>query len=285
MVNYYLYRIGQAIALSLPLRLGYTVAVFLSDIRHLYAFEDRRRVTENLKIIFPEKSEREIAKIRRKVFHNFAKYLVDFFRFNKIDLRYIDKNVKVENIQYIIDSLAEGKGAILLTAHLGNWELGGVVVSMLGYPLLSVALPHKSEKVNNFFNAQREGKGVSVLPLGNAAKGCLKALRRNGLLGLVGDRDFVGKGINVNFFGKPTIFPSGPAFFSLQTGAKIIPGFMLRDKGDKMRLVFEKPIEYKRSGDNAKDLAVITNSFRGVFEKYIRNYPDQWYLFRRFWKE
>lgn len=285
MLKYFLYRLAQSFALSLPIKAAYRLAVFAADLYSVFAFIDRRRVAQNLKIIFPQKTDCEISVIRKQLFHNFAKYLVDFFRFNKLDMRYIKENIHVRNMHHVDSALTLGKGVILVTAHLGNWELGGVVISMLGYPFITVALRHKSKEVDAFFNGQRQSKGVSVLALGNAAKGCLKALRKNELLGLVGDRDFVGKGMVVEFFGKPTVFPLGPAALSLQTKSKIIPGFMLRNKDDSFDLVMDKPIEYIPTGDNEKDERELIIRYKTIFEDYIRRYPEQWYMFRRFWKE
>ena len=285
MLNYITYRFGQSIALSFPLKTAYSIAVFLADVRYLFAFRDKRFVTENLKAIFPEKSEKEIAVIRRAMFRNFAKYLVDFFRFKKLDMEYVNKNIRFENIQHVKEGLKSGNGVILLTAHLGNWELGGVAIAMAGYPLMSVALPHKSKKVNEFFNSQRQSRGMGVLPLGNAAKSCLKTLKNNGLLALVGDRNFIGKGMIVDFFGKPAVFPTGPAFLSLHSKAKIVPGFMLRNGDDSFVIKFEPSLEYTPCGDDDKDLHEIIAKCKNVIENYIRKYPDQWYMFRRFWKE
>ncbi|MCX5696130.1 MAG: lysophospholipid acyltransferase family protein [Candidatus Omnitrophica bacterium] len=285
MFSYLFYRFAQFLALSLPLKTAYRLGIFAGDLYSAFAFIDRRRVLENLKIIFPEKSSCELVIIRKKLFHNFAKYLVDFFRFHKLDMEYIKENIHVKNMHYVDSSLSESNGVILASAHLGNWELGAVVVSMLGYSFLTVALPHKSKKVNAFFNGQRQSKGVHVLPLGNAAKGCIKALRRNEVLALVGDRDFVGKGIVMDFFGKPTIFPLGPAVLSLQTKAKIVPAFMLRNADDSFDLIMDKPIEYEPGTDKEKDVKEIIRRYKTVFEDYIRRYPDQWYMFRRFWKE
>lgn len=285
MFSYFIYIIGRAITLCLTLDKAYKLGIILSDLYCVFAFVDRRRVTENLKIIFPQKSSLEIKEIRVKIFHNFAKYLVDFFRFNKMDVAYVKKNVHLKNEHYIKEALSKGNGVILLTAHLGNWELGGVAVSMMGYSLLIVALPHKSKKVNAFFNAQRETSGERVLPLGNAAKGCLRALKKNELLGLVGDRNFVGKGLTIDFFGKPTVFPAGPAILSLQTKAKILPTFTIRNPDDSFDLIVNKPLEYEISGDNEKDLKEIITRYKEIFEDYIRLYPEQWYMFRRFWKE
>ncbi len=285
MFNYIIYRIGQFIALHLPLKTAYKVAIFFSDLHYIFAAGDRRITRENIKVIFPEKSEREIRRMRIRMFRNFAKYLVDFFRFSKLDINYIKRNIKVENIHYIDEALSKGKGAIIVTAHLGNWELGGVVVALLGYPFWIVALPHKYRKVNDFFNFQRGSKGINVIPLGRAARQSLDILKENRVLALAGDRDFSEKGIVSDFFGRPAIFPQGPAALSLKTGAKIIPGFMLRNEGDTFTLKFEKPLEFISTGDKNNDLIGLTAQYRNIFEDYIRKYPDQWYMFRKFWRD
>lgn len=285
MYNYILYRIGQFVALHLPLNLGYKLAVFISDLRYIFALQDRRNVKANLKAIFPDKTEREIRWIRISMFRNFAKYLVDFFRFEKLDKEYIQKNIKIENIHYVNEAFSKGKGIIILTAHLGNWELGGVVVALLGYPFWAVALPHKDSRVNNFFNFQRMRKGVRVIPLGKAVRQCLNVLEENKIVALLGDRDFTEKGIILDFFGKPAFFPEGAAAFSLKTGAAIIPAFMLRNPDDTFTLTIEEPIRFIPTGDKDRDLVELIGRFKVLFEEYIRKYPEQWYMFRKFWTE
>jgi lauroyl/myristoyl acyltransferase len=282
-LNYYIYRIGQFIALILPLRLVYAIAVFLADLHYLFAFRDRRFVRNNLRAIFPDKLNRHLRKISRMVFRNFAKYLADFFRFEKLNRQYIDKNIKLENLHYFDAALSRGKGVVVLTAHLGNWELGGVVIAQLGYPFWVVALPHKTKKVNDFFDAQRNRKGVKVIALGKAIRSCISEVRNNHMVALVGDRDFTGKGILIDFFGLPTHFPEGPAALSLMTGASIVPGFMLRNPDDSFTLKIEKPVEFSPTGDKAKDMAALVVAYKNIFEDYIRKYPEQWYIFRRFW--
>ncbi|RJP28841.1 MAG: hypothetical protein C4533_03355 [Candidatus Omnitrophota bacterium] len=285
MFNYIFYRIGQFIALFLPLKVAYKFAVFVSDVHYIFANIDRKNVTRNLKVIFPDKTDREISVIRREMFRNFAKYLVDFFRFPKLNRQYIEKNIKIINIENFDEAIKRKKGAIVLTAHLGNWELGGVVTALMGYPLYAVALEHKHKRVNDFFNFQRESKGMRVIPLKKAVRQSLNALRGNNLLALVGDRDFTGKGIPVEFFNKQACLPEGPAALSLRTGAVIIPGFMVRNPNDSFTLTIEKPIEYAATGDNAVDIKNIINIYKSLFEKFIRKYPEQWYMFRYFWKD
>ena len=283
MLNYYLYRFGQFIAVSLPLRFVYAFAIFLADLHYVFAFRDRRFVRANLRVIFPDKSNSNLREISRKVFQNFAKYLVDFFRFERLNLEYINKNIKLENLHNFDEALAKGKGVVVLTAHLGNWELGGVVISQLGYPFFAVALPHKNKKVNDFFDAQRNSKGVKVIAMGKAVRSCMSEIRNNHMVALVGDRDFTEKGIVVDLFGKPTHFPEGPAALSLITGAPLVPGFMLRNPDDSFTLRIEKPVEFYPSGDRSRDLVKLIKIYKNIFEDYIRKYPEQWYVFRPFW--
>jgi len=285
MIYYLIYKIGSFFALHLPIKLAYKIAVILSDLRYLFARKDRANVRANLKVIFPNKSLSEIKSIRLAMFRNFAKYLVDFFRFPLLDKEYIKKIVRVINLHYFDEALTKGKGAIGLTAHIGNWELAGVTMTLMGYPIGAVALPHRHKSVDTFFNSQRQKKGLIVIPLGRAARHCLNLLHGNKIIALVGDRVFNSAGILTDFFGLPAYLPEGPAAFSLKTGAPIVPGFILRNPDDTFKLVFEKPIEFHPSGDKDKDLMQILSKYKLIIEGYIRRYPEQWFMFRKFWTE
>jgi len=284
MFEYLLYRIGQFLALRLPLKLCYFLAVFISDLRYPFASQDRFWVKKNLKTIFPEKDDKEIRRIRRQMFRNFAKYLVDFLRFPLLDKEYIKKNIRIENLDYFAQVQAKGKGVIALTAHIGNWELGGVVISLLGYPLWAVVLPHPHKKVNVFFDRQREAKSLKVIPLKKATRLCFKVLKEKQILGLVGDRNFSDHGVVVDFFGRPTLFPKGPAELAIKTQAAIVPGFMIRNKDDSYTLKIEAPIEVNNPYSQ-EALKEIVNQYKNIFEAWIRQYPEQWFMFQKFWME
>jgi KDO2-lipid IV(A) lauroyltransferase len=285
MIYYLIYKLGAFLSLHLPLKLAYKIAIFFSDLHYLFANKDRANVKANLKAIFPHKSPREIKSIRLAMFRGFAKYLVDFFRFSLLDKNNIKNILRIVNLHYVDAALAKGKGAIVLTAHTGNWELGGVGMALNGYPIGAVALPHRHKRVDRFFNSQRQEKGLIVMPLGRAARDCLRLLRENKIIALLGDRVFNAKGMLTDFFGLPTYLPEGSAAFSLKTGAPIIPGFVLRNPDDTSKLVFEKPIEYFSCGDRDKDLREILSRYKLIIEDYIRRYPEQWFMFRPFWKD
>lgn len=286
MINYYLYKLGEFLASAIPLRMAYALAVFVTDTRFIFADQDRKFVYANLKAIFPDKSKAEIRAIRRRMFHNFAKYLVDFFRSPNNSPEYWKKNTNVEGFEHFDQALKKGKGVIVLTAHIGNWEMGGQLIGRAGYPFYVVALPHANPAVNRFFDSRRETGGMQVIPFGKAARASLQVLKQNKLIALVGDRDFSkDRGIVVDFFGRPTYLPKGPAVLAIAMGAPIVPGFMIRNPDDTFTLKVLPPIEAgegkKASDDN--DIREVIDRYKPVIEDFIKRYPEQWYMFRQFW--
>ncbi|PIU42364.1 MAG: hypothetical protein COS99_00450 [Candidatus Omnitrophica bacterium CG07_land_8_20_14_0_80_42_15] len=282
MIDYLIYRLGMFLALHLPLRITYALATIIADIHFFTSKNDRTAVLDNLQLIL-NKRDKETFRIAKYAFRNFAKYLVDFFRFSEINEYFINENVVLKNIKHLDNALEKGRGVIILSAHLGNWELGGVVSSKLGYKTNVVALDHKNKRINDIFIRQRAMTGVKVISIGMALRKCFIALKKNEILGLLGDRDFSAHGIDIKFFGRTAIMPKGPAAFSIDTGAAIVPGFLLRNPDDTFTFAFEEEINYKPTGDRIKDLRAVTEKIIKVLEDYIREYPEQWYVFRKFW--
>ncbi len=279
---YYLYLLGRKLALLLPRRVGY----FLADILALFKFylsrKDKEILLNNLRPFIPDFRKRLV--IVKEIFRNFAFYLVDFFRFAKLNREFIKKYVRVEGLEYLEELLKRGEKIIALTAHLGNYELGGALTSLLGFKIVAVALPHSDPRINNFFNQQRNVCGVEVVQTGMGIKRCFKVLEEGKILALLGDRDFSGKGRKTNMFNKICILPRGPAVFSLKTKSYILPSFLVRENSKKLfyRLIFEKPISPYKNGNKKSEEEMIGECAR-ILEKYIRMYPEQWYMFGRFW--
>lgn len=282
---YNMYRIGIFMAMSLPLKSAYGVACVIADLWYGVSRTDREAVRKNLERVTGSKDRKELNRMAREVFRNFAKYLVDFFRFSKIDSEYIKNFVKVEGIGYLDEALAKGKGVVLLSAHIGNWELGALVVSSLRQPVTAVALTHGDKRINDFFTKQRATGNVKPIKIGMSLRSCYETLKNNGLLALLGDRDFSGNGRYMDFFGCPALIPKGPAVFGARLDVEIVPTFMVREKDDTFRLIFEPSL--KKSSASAEDDKVddIMKEYLSVIERYIKMYPTQWYMFRRAWNQ
>ena len=285
MFFYTLYRIGYFFANALPLKLAYGLAKMVSDIQYIFSKKDRDSVAQNLSII-TKKDINECQKLARQVFRNFGLYLVDFFRMSNLSVDDIKKRVKVEGIENIKGVLRQNKGGIILTCHIGNWEMGGVVMAMLGYDISALVLNHKHKNINDFFIKQREEKGLKVIPIDHSMKRCVSALRKKGLLAIAGDRDFTNNGVVMDFFGMPASIPKGPAMFALKTNSPIIPGMLVRQDTFNYKLIFDTPIEVKEISGIDKDEIIkeADKKIVSIMEKNIRAYPDQWLIFRKFWE-
>lgn len=284
MLNFILYQIGQRLTVILPLWFSYGLAVFLADLHRLFSAVDRAAVRDNLKVVLPGADDKLIKVYTKELFRNFAKYLVDFFRFEYIDREYIRQKVVIEGLDIIDSAFSKGCGVIVVSAHIGNWELAGIAMALLGYPITCVALTHRNKAIDNFFINQRQRKGMEVIPLEKAAFRCLQALKKNMIIALVGDRDFSQSGVTIDFFGVPTFIPKGPAAFSLRTGAPLIVGIIIRRPDDTFKFTYEGPLEIEKTGDEEQDIKKLSQMYLRIIEKHIKDYPGQWLMFRRFWE-
>ncbi len=280
-----LYRICIFFILRISLKRAYNITAAIGKIYSFFSFRDRLAVCDNLKVLFPESSAKEISAMAKEVFANFCKNLVDFFRFPLIDEDYIKKYIKIEGLENLNSSLAKGRGVILVSAHLGNWELGGGIISKLGYDLSAVVLRHRHKNVDDFFNSRRQILGMKAIPFDGAMRRCFRCLSGNNTLVLVGDRDYFDNGIQVPFFKKKTIIPKGPAVLSLRFDSPIVPTFMIRNADDTFTLKLYPPVKYKPIGDKDRDIRGLTLSYLKTLEDIICKYPAQWYVFRRFWEK
>lgn len=287
MLFYALYLIGSWGALLLPRSLSYWMARRVADFCCWRSGKDRQAVRRNLQQILgtDHVSTRQV----REVFQNFGMYLVDFFRFQMLSPEAIRRLVKIEGLERMREALRSGRGAIGLSAHLGNFELAGAVLSLSGLPVHAVVLTHRNQFVNRFFERQRAKVGVQAIPLmKNDRKAffetTLSVLRSNQILALVGDRCFSARGLRLSFFGKSLEVPTGPAAFHLKTGAPIVPAFLVREANGGYRFFVEPPIMISPGVDREEAVRQVCQSCLDVMARYIRQYPTQWYFFHEFWE-
>ena len=283
MLKYWMYKIGQAVVNILPLCVSYRLAECLCDLHYRFSTVDRLAVESNLKKILPSTDNLQVE--TREVFRNFGRYLVEFLRMQKmLAPDFIEDKICINNLEHIDEALQKGKGVIILTAHIGNWEVGAALLSRLGFSLMAVALAHKAQPVNNLFNYQRESQGMTVIPTNIAIRRCLEQLKENKLVALVGDRDFGVKGQAMDFLGGKMIIPKGAAMFSYKTGAPIVPCFLIREKDFSFTLTVHEPMYPLANNTLPEEEAVtkIMRSFLPIIENEIKRHPNQWLMFREF---
>ncbi|UCD15506.1 MAG: lysophospholipid acyltransferase family protein [Candidatus Omnitrophota bacterium] len=282
---YYLFILGKILCLIFPRQWCYFLAKILATVHFYLSKKDRDAVKYNLSPIVED--EKRCTRSTHQVFVNFSYYLVDFFRYSKLDQNFIKKYVKVEGINFLQESLSKKKGVVSLTAHLGNYELGGAVVALLGYPIYAVALPHKDKRTNEFFNRHRRRVGIGVIPTGVSVKQCFSVLKKGAMIAFLGDRDFTaGAGIEAEMFSRRANIPRGAFYFAMRTGAAIVPSFFVRQNKKFYRLIFEKPIWEATDASSLlteEAQAAVIKNYILILEKYLRMYPEQWYMFEKYW--
>lgn len=284
MFEYLAYRLAMMISLCTPIRFAYWVALRVADLHYLLDRKGREAVKSNLRrVLGPERSERMVGYEARWTFRHFGKFFAEFFRFTSFGSRFVEKHVLTCGLENLEEAVGAGRGAIILTAHIGNWELGGSVLVELGYDVTTVALEEKNKRVYALLSKQRARRGVDVLPAKGNLRGCYRALKEGKILALLADRDVTGAGIEVEFFGKSVKIPQGPARLSVRTGAPIVPAFMLRRPNDSWHLYVEKAIYPDASVDDENAIKNIIQKYVPVLEEFIRWHPSQWAVFYDFW--
>jgi len=291
MIKYYLFELLRFVVRVIPPRLVYALGAFLAESTYLFSLRSKRNLRANLIHVFnylgkdttTRRSRREIRILIRKNFRNFSYYLVDFFRFSRLNRKEIEALVEFSGTDNITAALQEGRGAIGVTAHLGNWELGGMVLSFLGFPVNAIALSHHNTRLNRLFVNQRALSGVNVIPVGQAALRSLRALKKNQLVLILGDRDVTERGIEVSFFGSITHIPRGPATLAVHADAGIFFGYFVRQSTHRYRAVFRPQLSVDRGlNRESREKEIIINLVKEMEECIAANL-DQWYCYELIW--
>jgi KDO2-lipid IV(A) lauroyltransferase len=194
----------------------------------------------------------------------------------------------VDGFSRIVEARAEGHGILLLTAHLGNWEVGGLMLAQVRQPIHVVLVPDIFPGVERARRRLHQAAGVTEIPIDNSpvpTLAVLRALEGNAIVAMQGDRDFNNTGVPVKFFGRDAYFPRGPMRVAMATGARVLPAFILRQPDGRYRAIIEEPLEVDRSGDRDAALTRNLERYVAILERYVRRYPEQWYCFYPFWDD
>ena len=267
---------------SFPRRLCRWMGQWVGWIVFLFSKTDRRNLSRNFSLALGRPAHHPaVQRAVRGVFRNYARYMVDFFLFPQLGAERVRSYFStIQGEERLRQALAKGRGVVLVSAHVGNWEIGGNLLRVLGYPLTVVGLAHNTLRTNALVRHLRSMRGIEVIEVGASTFGAveiLNALRRNRIVAMIGDRDHLGTGRRVRFLGRQIKLPTGPVILSMLSGAALIPTFVLEAPDGTYRGIIEAPIALE--GDGNRDAAIHRNLARlaGVFEHYIRRFPDQWY--------
>ena len=233
---------------------------------------------------FPQKSAGEIRDIADRMYAHLGMTIVETARLPYISDEALSEYMRFQDQGTLKKALERGKGAIVLTAHVGNWEMLMAVTPLWGYALTAIAKEIKGDALNDFWNTIRTRFGVNVLPPKNAFRPCLKTLRQNGVVGFILDQNMTRKeGIFVDFFGLPASTSPGLAYMAAQSGAPVVPVFVTRREDGHHDVFAMDPIE-PPTDHKPETILKFTQHCTKVIEDVIRQHPEQWILCHRRWR-
>jgi len=270
-------------------------SVVVGDLFCLLMRETRESVRRNIEGVSRGRWPKEKVDIlTRKTFQNYGQYLLDYMVMHRLRPsnkgRWVEEEVG-EN--YMMDALRSGKGAICITPHLGNWEIGGLLFSFRGGKLNVLTLDERDLNTKSFREEMRrrgEIRNLYIDPKDDSPMAILdavKALRSNEIVAMLGDRIESQKTMVFNFFGRETPFPIGVAILAMATGSPVLPVFVVMERNRKYRGIIEAPIYFNTTSRENREVVLREGMEKLIqkFEEYIEKYPDQWYNFYSYWDE
>jgi KDO2-lipid IV(A) lauroyltransferase len=273
-------------AIPLRLRAALCEAVMLG----VWAFDAKhRRIGRiNLRIAFPEMTDREMSRIIRLCYTRMGTSAAEFVHIPKMNARYVSEHFRVEGAEHIRKATQErGIGPLAMTGHFGNWEILSHVTGMVIAPVSFVVRPLKNDPLDRIVTERREWAGNRVIRKEDSAKLILRELRGKTMVGILIDQNVdVHKGVLVDFFTRKAYTTFGIARLALAIGTTIHPAFIFRDPRKKFHHVlrFGPPIPMDPGAPREEEVLRLTRRCNEELEKAIRQDPTQWLWFHRRWK-
>ncbi len=252
----------------------------------------KRAIARNLARVLGEHEDSRAVRVAlRRMLAHLAYYWVDLFRFAQLPPAALRKAVvggHVSDLDPILRAREAGQRVILMTAHLGNWELGSVLAGQAGLPLAVVYVPDafgEAERFRSYFRSFGDVEEIPIHPEDQfASLPVLRAFEAGKVVALQGDRDWNDRGVEAEFFGAPARFPLGPFHLARMTRAVLFPVFIVYAADYRFEIHLGEPIAVDRTVDRGGDVRRALARWVPVLEDAVRRWPDQWYTFYDFWR-
>lgn len=280
------YRTAALAARAMPGALASALAPSFGFGANLASAERRSMIMRHLKRADPTLGGLRLRRAAQEAFDSYARYWLESFRLPHLSARTVDRGMRAEGYQHVLDGLASGNGVILALPHLGGWEWAGRWLVDRGHGLTVVVERLDPPELFDWFADLRAKLGMRVIALGpDAGREVITALRRNDIVCLLCDRDIQRNGTEVEFFGERTTLPAGPVTLALRSGAPILPtAVYFTDRTNGHLGVVRPPLALERSGERLRrDIERGTQALAGELEHLIRRAPEQWHMFQPNW--
>lgn len=284
---YWLQYAGPRLAVSLMLGMGDPMLRGLSKLVGRIAYKvdgrHRPRALEHLEAAgYSPHRSRQIA---RRMFEHMASSIIEGMVLRRrIAKDNWDKYVRLEGREILDEALKAGKGVLFVGCHQGSWELAGIVMNLLGYPLTSIARPFSNPYVDEFLNSARGATGGKIVKQSGGLRELMRDLKRGRIGVILSDQNAGRDGVFVPFFGRLASAWPTPAVIALKTGCRILPFYTYREGPSRYVFGCHPEPQPAATGDTDTDVKSITAWYTALFERSIREHPEQWLWAHRRWR-
>jgi len=285
-IEYLLTRLVGFFAKIIPQRLAYAIGNRIGDL-FFYVIRTRKKVAlDNLTRCFgDEKSKHELNRILLQNYRHFGKVLMEFARIPLLKRAIILEQIPIKNIEYLRDFLSQDQGMFVMSGHFGNWEYMAAAVANVGPQLHCIFKEQKNLAIDNIIKQFRINVGLIPFKVrGEAAKGILKVLREKGFVLIVNDQDAGRRGDMIEFLGRAASTNRGPALIAIKHRVPVIMAFGVRETDGRIRVHLEKFPDINQFPNDDEGVKQFLVEYNKILEKYIREYPEQWFWMHRRWK-
>ena len=246
----------------------------------------KRTGLRNLQLAYTDMPSAERRRVLRVVYRQLGWQLGEFCQMPRYTRENTRNLFRYEGLEHYLAARQRGRGVLIVTGHLGAWELSSFWHSLMGHPMTMVIRRLDNARVDRMVNAIRCMHGNRVVHKDDFARGLLVAMRQGDTVGILMDTNMTPpQGVFVPFFGVLACTASGLARVALRTGAAVLPGFLVWEAAEeKYVLRFGPEIVLQQTGDDERDVLENTSRFTAAIEEFVRQYPDQWLWVHRRWK-
>ena len=229
-------------------------------------------------------SETEARKTVRASFVNLARNVLEILYMPHLNEQNFEQYIEIDHLDRLKAALAENKGVVILTGHVGTWEWLSAAFTLNGLPVTAIAKPQPNEQYTRVINDLRATPGSEIFSRGTSELiTAARALKKGKILGFLADQDGGPGGAFIEFLGRTASTPMGPAVFSRKFNSPVLPAFILRQPDGKHRIIIGEIMRYEEHGDQDQDLFDFTVRMTRIVEDIIRRNPTQWLWFQKRW--
>ncbi len=265
---------------------AYCFGVVLGELLYLVVKPRKGLILQNLKQAFNNKlTYQQQEKIIHQIYRNFCKTLIEFAKIVHWNKKTVGKFVQIKGLDNLRLAKEKGRGVILFTGHIGNWHIMGRALTLSGYTITNVIKRQKNPWVANWI-AKTIGRinMKTIFQSKNSPREIIKSLRNNEIVEFLGDLHAGDEGVFVDFFGRPASTYMGPVVLAMRTGAPIVVAVDVRLKGNIHQVFIEEPIYLRQGKVQKEDVVKYLSLLTKRLEKYIIEYPNQWFWLHNRWK-